>query len=330
MRHPDPELLLAGSPAKADHWAVAGFALMSALWGSNFFFTSIALTAFGPFLLVCCRMTLAAVVLGAMVAFTGRKLPRRPQDWFHLAALGLFNIAAPFVLLGLAQEHVDSATATVLSAIAPLFVFVLAVAVRDERFDGGRLGGMLVAFAGTALVALGPGTAGSDGWLWPMVVVATAALYSVGSIYTRRFLGHTDPLVTAWLQITFGALWTFPVVPLTDGWQLTGGGLLPVLAVIELGAIGTAVAYALYFWFLRAWGATTTSLNTYLQPAVGLLLGVLVLHERPTSTAWLGMAIIALGVAWFGWQTYRRTQPEHDELVELREPLSVGGRRSLE
>lgn len=328
MRGLDPEVVDAGSPANNERWGLAGFALMSALWGSNFFFTSIALASFGPFLLVFCRMTLAAVVLGAMVVVAHPRVPRSPRDWLHLAVLGLFNIAAPFVLLGLAQQHVDSATATVLSAIAPLFVFALALAVGDERFDGGRLAGMIVAFTGTALVALAPGTGSSDGWLWPMVVISTAALYSVGSVYTRRFLGHLDPLVTAWLQITFGALWILPVVPFTDGWQLTGGGLLPVLSLIELGVFGTAVAYALYFWFLRTWGATTTSLNTYLQPAVGLLLGVLVLHEHPSTTAWLGMAVIALGVGWFGWQSYRHTASADE--IDLPEMVSVGGRRTPE
>ena len=323
-----PDVVEAGSPANHEHWGLAGFAVMSALWGSNFFFTSIALDAFGPFLLVFCRMTLAALVLGAMVVVSGGRLPRSPRDWLHLATLGLFNIAAPFVLLGLAQQHVDSATATVLSAIAPLFVFALAFAVGDERFDSGRLAGMLVAFAGTALVALAPGAGSSDGWFWPVVVVATAALYSVGSVYTRHFLSHLDPLVTAWMQITFGALWILPVVPFTDGWHLSGGGLLPVLALIELGVFGTAVAYALYFWFLRTWGSTTTSLNTYLQPAVGLLLGVLILHERPSTTAWLGMAVIALGVGWFGWQSYRHTASA--DSVELPELVSVGGRRTPE
>ena len=71
------------------------------------------------------------------------------------------------------------------------------------------------------------------------------------------------------------------------------------IAVVAAGIIflGSAFGYVMFFYFIATWGSTITSLNTYLQPLVGIALGVLVLGERPGWQAWLGIGIVLAGVA---------------------------------
>lgn len=282
------------------------YALMTTIWGSSFFFTALALRAFNPFLLVQLRMMIAVVVLGIFVAATGRRLPTSRRLWGHFVVLGFVSIAFPYTLLTWAQVWVDSSTAIVLSSTTPIFVFLFATfVIRAERFQTLRLAGIIVAFGGVVLLTAG-GEAGDGEWFWPLVIVFTSAVYAVANIYTRTFVSGVDPMVTALLQLGIGALWLAPVTTLTGSWHVEDPGLIPVLAVLELGLLGSAFAYVLFFSFIKMWGSTSTSINTYLQPVVGVVLGVIVLGERPTALGWVALVVIAVGVALFGWSSVRR------------------------
>lgn len=281
------------------------YGLMTVIWGSSFFFTALALESFNPFLIVQLRMLLAVVVLGLFAAATRRRLPRTRRLWGHFVVLGAISIAFPYTLLTWAQVWVDSSTAIVLSSTTPIFVFLFATFVtRVEHFDVRRLIGIVIAFAGVVVLTSGGG--GSDsGWFWPAVIVFTSAVYAVANIYTRAFVSSVDPIVVALLQLGFGALWLAPVTTLTGSWHVEDPSLISILAVLELGILGSAFAYVLFFSFIRTWGSTATSLNTYLQPIVGVLLGVVVLGERPTPVGWIALAVIVFGVVLFGTASLR-------------------------
>lgn len=281
------------------------YALMTAIWGSSFFFTALALRSFNPFLVVQLRMILAVIVLGIVAAATRRAMPGTLRLWGHFVVLGLISIAMPYTLLTWAQVWVDSSTANVLSSTTPIFVFLFATfVVRSERFQPFRLVGIVVAFAGVVLLTAGSSD-GPGGWFWPAVIVFTSAQYAVANIYTRTFVSTVDPIVVAFLQLGFGMLWLAPVTTFTGSWYVTDVDILSLLAVLELGILGSAFAYVLFFYFIRTWGSTATSMNTYLQPAVGVLLGVAVLHERPSVTGWIALGIILAGVLLFGASSLR-------------------------
>ncbi|MFC4118764.1 DMT family transporter [Nonomuraea zeae] len=282
------------------------YAVMTSIWGASFFFTAIALRSFGPFVIVLVRMALAAVALGVVVRVRGLAVPRDRRVLGHLLALGAFNIALPFTLLTLAQVHVNSSTSVVLSATTPVFVFLIATLVtRAERFSLPRLAGIVIAFCG--LAALSGGSFEGGTWGWPLVVVASSAIFATGNVYTRRYLPHLDPAVIAGGQIAAATLYLLPVVILSgDGARVAEPGVLPVLALLELGLLASAGGYLLYFRFILLWGSTAASLNTYLQPVVGLLLGILVLGEAMSAGQWLSLGVVLLGLAVFSRGRARR------------------------
>lgn len=280
------------------------YALMVLIWGSSFFFTALALRSFGPILIVQLRTLLAAIVLGGIVVVTRRRLPGTGRLWMHFIVLGVISIALPYTLLTAAQVYVPSSLAIVLSSTTPIFVFLFATfVIRTERFRALRLAGIAVAFAGVVLLTTGSG--GGDVF-WQAVILLTSAMYAVANIYTSKFVSSVDPITIAFLQLGFGALWLLPVTTLTGGWDFSEADVIPVIAMLELGILGSAFAYVLFFLFIKTWGSTATSMNTYLQPVVGVLLGVLVLHERPSLTGWLAMLVILAGVVLFGSANLRR------------------------
>lgn len=284
---------------------IALYAVMVVVWGSSFFFTSLALRSFNPFLIVQVRMTIAAVILGAVIWITGRTLPRSARTWGHFVVLGLIGIALPFSLLTWGQVQVPSSTAIVLSSTTPIFVFIFATLVlKNERFEGLKLVGIVVAFGGVGLLSSGGGAA-LGGWIWPVMIVAASVLYGATNVYVRTFVQSVDPIVVAFLQLGIGALWLAPVTTFTGSWHVEDPSLISIIAVLELGIVASAVTYVLFFHFIQTWGSTAASLNTYLQPAVGVLLGVLVLGERLSLTSWAALGVIACGVFAFGWVSLR-------------------------
>lgn len=288
------------------------YGAMTTIWGASFFFTAIALDAVNPSMIVLVRLALAAVALNLALLVRGRRLPRDGAAVRHLLILGALNIALPFTLLTWAQVHVNSSTTVVLSATTPVFVFLLA-----ERFDALRLGGIVLSFLGIAALA---GLDGGGAWHWQLVIVATSLIFAAGNVYTGRFLSHLEPPVIAAGQLTAGAVLLLPVTVASGNFALPALDPMPLLAVLELGLLGSAAGYLLYFRFIQLWGSTMTSLNTYLQPAVGLLLGVLVLGEAMSARQWLSLGVILLGLLLFGWASVRAG------LRPCRVPCGLSGR----
>ncbi|WP_328469289.1 DMT family transporter [Actinoplanes sp. NBC_00393] len=280
------------------------FALLTTGWGASFFFTAIALRSFTPVGVVVLRMALAAAVLTGVVLIRRPPLPAQRAAG-HLVVLGGFNIALPFLLLTAAQQHVTSSLTVVLSATTPVFVFLFAGLLRAEPFSGRRLLGVALSFAGVTVLSGWHG-GGAGSWGWPLVVVLSSALYAAGNVYTRRHLAGLNPLVIAWGQITASLLYLLPAAALAGGvWPAHSPGLLPLLAVLELGVFASAFCYLLFFRFILRWGSSATSFNTYLQPIVGIALGVLVLGESVNSRQWVALALILGGLAVFASEAVR-------------------------
>jgi drug/metabolite transporter (DMT)-like permease len=291
------------------------YALMCAVWGSSFFFTAIALRGFNATSLPALRMVLATAALAVVVRARRLPLPREPVVWAHLAVLGVFNIALPYLLLTWAQLHVNSSTASILSATTPLFVFIFSwLVVRTEAFSALRAAGLVLAFLGVVALYGADHTSARDVGPWSLAIVLCSMMYAAGNVYTRRFVPGVHPFVIALLQIGIGAFCLVAFGVATGTLSAATDNPAAWLALLELGLAGSALTYLLFFHFLRRWGSTATSLNTYFQPIVGLGLGVVVLHDSITLTGWLALGVVMLGIALFGWSAARRlaaTGPRH-------------------
>lgn len=280
------------------------FGAMAVIWGASNVFTELALRGFGPITLVVIRMGIAAVLLGAVMLLARVPFPRSGRTYLHLAALGALNVALPYVLLTWALVHVNAVTTSVLGSTVPIFVFLLAgIFHADEHFTLLRTAGIMVAFAGILL--LYGVNLRADGWIWPTLVVLSSAVFASGNVYTRTLLRQTHPLPVAFLQLAFGGLYLVPFALVIEGVPRLPSSPSPILAALELGVLGSAVAYLLYFTFIRHWGSTRASMNTYLQPAVGIVLGIVALDERVRMEQWLALAVVLGGVVLFGWSGYR-------------------------
>lgn len=291
--------LLALSPLSLADWGL--LVLLSLLWGGSFFFVGVAVAELPPFVIVACRVLIAAIALHLVLRIGGGRLPTTAAAIGAFALMGLVNNAIPFSLLVWGQSHIASGLAAILNATTPLFTVLVAhFATTDERLTVGRIAGVLVGFAGVVAM-IGPGAlAGVAVDVLAEVACLGAALsYGFASVFGRRFrqLGLT-PVQTATGQLTASTLMMVPVALIVDApWRLPAPSLAAAAAVVALALVSTAVAYIVFFRILARSGATSISLVTFMVPVSAMLLGWLVLGERLSPEHFVGIAMIGVGLA---------------------------------
>lgn len=286
-------------PMTTLEWAM--LVALASLWGGSFFFNGVAVRELPVFTVVVSRVVLAALLLILILRFKGERMPRDRRVWAAFFGMGLLNNAIPFSLIVWGQQHVGAGVASILNAATPLFAVVLAhVLTRDEKMMGGKLLGVVIGFAGVAvMIGFDALQAVGTQVVAQLACLAGALSYAFAGIFGRRFkaLGVT-PMTTATGQVVASSVLLVPLMLVIDRpWMLDTPSMAAVGALIGLAALSTALAYVLYFRILSTAGATNLLLVTFLIPVSAILLGVLFLDESLWPRHIAGMALIGIGLA---------------------------------
>ena len=277
-------------------WALLLF--LSLIWGASFFLTGIAVKAMAPLTLVAVRVSVAALVLWAVVLARGSRIPRAPAIWGAFLVMGALNNATPFFLIAWGQQAIPSGLASILNATTPLFTVLIGAAfLADEQASARKFAGVLMGLAGVTVMMGLDTVAGQGHALLPQLAILGAALsYASAGAYGRRFrrMG-LDPILAAAGMVSGACVLMVPSALMLEGWPR--GVAAPYwLAAITIGVLGTGLAYVIYFNILARAGATGISLVTFLVPVTAILLGWLFLDEVLGPAHAIGMAMIALGL----------------------------------
>lgn len=275
---------------------------LSLLWGGSFLFNEIALVGLPPLSIVWGRVALAAGILWVVLLARGAGgLPR--AMWPALLVMGLLNNAVPFTLFVLAQGQITGALASVLNAMTPIFTVLVAhLTTTDERLTGRKALGVGLGFGGVLAMMAGEGLGGEG--LAMLACLGAALSYGLAGVWGRRFrAAGLSPLATATGQLTGSTLLITPLWLMLDRpWQMSWPGAEPVLAVIGLASLCSALAYLLFFKVLASAGSTAVSLVTFLIPLSAAGLGWLILGELLELRHLVGLMLILMGL----WLIQRR------------------------
>ncbi len=220
----------------------------------------------------------AALILGLILRARGLWPP--PAAWRALLVMGILNNVVPFTLFALAQGRIDGGLAAIVNATTPLWTVIVAhLATSDERISRAKAAGLAFGFGGVAIMA---GGAGGGEALAILGCLGAALSYGLAGVWGRRFRRMAvAPLATAFGQVAASTLVMTPIWLLLDRpWTMPVPALGPVLAVVAIATLSTALAYLIYFRLLASAGATNLSLVTFLIPVSAVALGVLLLGEE--------------------------------------------------
>lgn len=258
---------------------------------------------YGPGELALLRFGTASTVL-ALYAFTKRmRLPER-SELPLIGLTGFLGISVYHVALNFGEMTVQAGAASLLISAAPVFTALLSVAVLKERLTGIGWLGILLAFAGVALIALsgGRGLRFTPGALLILLAATVAAVYS---ILSKQLLRRH-----AALEFTCYSIWagTLPLLVFLPGLlrRLPVAAPQATFAVIYLGIFPAAIAYVLWNYALARMPASLLSSFLYLSPVLASLIAWVWLGEVPALLTLVGGAIAILGVILVQTKGYAR------------------------
>lgn len=284
---------------RAIHYA--GLLAVSLSWGSTFLFIKVLTDDMGPLLVVAGRQIFALPVLLIWVGVARPPFPRGGRTWLGLVGTAVTGNLLPLMLISWAVHHIPAATTSILTSTAPLFTAALAVwLLPDELLKPTSAAGLLLGFAGIALLTGGEVSGGLGLWelLAELAALGAGVSYALNAIVARLTLRAVDPMSLATSQFALVLLFLVPLILLFD--QPTKLGSLGPgdwLAWVMLGLTGGALAYVAFFWLLRAIGAIRTAPTGYLIPAVGAVLGWVILGEAIHPTSIAGLLLVVSGLA---------------------------------
>ena len=275
------------------------FVLLAAIWGSSFLFMRIGVLEFGPLPTAAVRVAIAAAFLLPIVMLRGLG-PTLAKNWRHVFLVGLFNSGIPFACFSFALLSITTGLSAILNATVPMFGALVAWLWLKDRPTGSRVLGLVIGFAGVAMLAWDKATFKPDasgvapGWA-VLACLLACVCYALSASYTKRYLTGLPPLVTAagsqigaTLGLALPALWLWPAqMPGASAW----------LALLAVGVLCTGIAYILYFRLIETAGPARALAVTFVVPVFAMLYGVAFLGEAVTLWMLLCAAVIVCGTA---------------------------------
>ena len=275
-------------------------AFLSLLWGSSFLLISVAARGFDPLSFAFVRVAIGAAALWVIAFGLERKWPRGTKLWLRLAGMAALGQAIPFVLLGDAARRTTSGDLALMMGAAPIVAFLLSRWLGEgPPWSYASALGLTLGLIGVAVAVGGPG---GGSVLGKFEAFLSACCYAGGATLSRDASRAVGPSTAAAASMTLSS------AVLGIAWGLSGGSLAKLAAIpapsleamAMLGLANTALAYFVYFALVVRMGATFATLNNYIVPFIGLILGAVFLNEPVALSAWAGLALVIAGVGLTG------------------------------
>lgn len=287
--------------------------LLALIWGASFLSIRVALDEIGPLTVVAHRTLWAMLVLWAVVWIMRLPVPRDAATWGAFLIMGLLNNAIPFGLMAWGQLYVETGLTSILNAATAVFgVIVAAIFFADERLSLRKTIGVSLGFLGVA-TAIGLENFRNFDLrsLAQLAILAGTVSYALAGVWGRKTLAGLSPQVAAAGMLTGSTAITLPLALLFEGPMRFDLAPVTLLAIGYYAVIATAGAYLLYYYVLARAGSGNLLLVTLLIAPVAILLGALVRDETLNPNAYLGFAILAVGLIVLDgrlWRHLRKTQ----------------------
>lgn len=300
-------MAFAASPARV--WAA--LAIVYVVWGSTYLAIELAVRTMPTFLMLSLRFLVAGSILYVIVAAReGRLLSPPPlAEWRGAFVVGAALLLVGNGAVGWAEDRgVDTGTAAIIIASMPLWLALLDRVLYGRRLTGLVLAGLVVGFAGVAIL-VSPGGSGSPVG-GELALVVSSAVWALGSLWAR---GHTgsSPLLTAAMQMLAGGLLLGIAGTVFGEWsdvQPSQVSAASLAGLIYLIFVGSLIAYSAFAWLLRVAPTSLVGTYAYVNPVVAVLLGTAFLGEVLSPRVLVGGAIVVAAVAVIvtGTQVVRR------------------------
>lgn len=277
------------------------FILLCIIWGTTWLAIKISLTGIPPFLGAAMRFTVAGLLLLAYVQITKASLKLNRSDFKNVFLSAMLLYPIDYGLIYWSEQHLSAGVTAIFFATFPLFMSIFSNFVfKNETFNKWKFSGVMIGFSGVVLIFYDQLLLTNYELLVIIAIIAviiSAAAAAISTLIVKKHLNHvaTGPLTLH--QMFWGLLSLFIIsflfgetTNVTISWQVAA-------AVLYLGAVGSAIAFVLYYWLLKNLSAITLSFIIYVTPVVAIIADWIAFGETIALKTFVGMLLIFVGIA---------------------------------
>ncbi|MEP7158885.1 MAG: EamA family transporter [Chloroflexota bacterium] len=311
---------------QAPEWQIwLALGIVYVVWGSTYLAIRVVVETMPPLLSGGTRHVVAGLIIFAiLIARRGPGALRlRRGEWLGAGLIGLALLLGGNGLVMLGERDVPSGLTALIVAVVPLCVVVLR-RIFGERVALGTIIGVVVGFAGVAVLIIPEGVSGNVNFLGMLMIVGASFSWSVGTYFSKRLQLPHDPLASTGVQMVVGGLALLVVGGLTGETGLIRPEHFSTASVLSLGYLivfGSVLAYTAYTWVLIHASVSRVSTYAYVNPVVAVALGALLLNEKIDTTMIVGAAMILVAV----WLVIRTESRRAAQSAGLRTALTRPG-----
>ncbi|MCP3764717.1 DMT family transporter [Domibacillus sp. A3M-37] len=270
------------------------------IWGLQFMFNEWALSSIPPTTIAASRSLIGAIILSIFLIGQRRNqsfIQSFHGPWFFYFIIGLTEAAIPFSLVAWGQGQIDSGTAAILMGTIPVFTIVLTkIFIPKEQLTKGSLLSVIIGFIGIWILISPTSVSGLQNSLWGELAVLGAALsFSISLILINK-LPDISPIATSRNILIGASTYLVPASLLIDQpWNIQTS-ILSLFFLLILGTMCGGIVYVMYVMLIVRAGATFTSLNNYLVPVIGTMIGIGFLGEKLTWSTIVALVLIIIAM----------------------------------
>jgi drug/metabolite transporter (DMT)-like permease len=268
------------------------------IWGSTYLAIKWALVSLPPFFQMGSRFVTAGLLLGAWALWRGARWPSVAQ-WFSATVLGALLLGGGYGATAVASVNISSGLIVAFIAVSPALValFELPYGLRPTRL---QTAGIALGLVGVLMLTQGQGYAASLPGL--LAISAACLAWALGSVWARHGLpggrtlalapgaaGFASQMLAGGVMLMVASL----AVGETVAWPLDGRAVASWAYLVVAGSI---IGFSAYMILLQRTSAATASSYTYVNPVIGLLLGVGLGGEVVSGFEWAAAGVVLAGV----------------------------------
>lgn len=269
------------------------FGIVGVLWGIPYLLMKVAVADIPPALIVAGRTLIGAAIL-IPIAIHKRTFMDAVRGIKYVLPYAFLEMVGPWILITSAEKEISSGLAGLLVATVPIFATIFTSMRGDHSvWHPKRIFGLVVGFIGIiALVGIESITGSSNPKAIAMVILA-AILYAYAVLMVTSNLPGVDGVAINGLAMSITALFYMPIAIAV--WPSNPVSFNAIASLVALGVFSTAIAFMLFFIVITEIGPARGSLTTYVNTAVAVVLGIIILNEPITLGIIVGLPLVLLG-----------------------------------
>ncbi len=301
----------ANEPSKLS--VVTAFAAVYIFWGSTYIAIAIAIESTPPFLMAAIRFFAAGFILYIWCIARGQKTPR-VSSVMRNAFAGVLMLFCGTTALIWSEQYLPAGLCSIIVAATPFWFVILDKKHWKKNFsDKFIITGLIVGLAGIVLLSLSKGSIDLQGshiqLISFFVLAAGTVLWSAGSLYSKYAVSSGTTSIKASIQMMAAGLFAFTISLLSGeynhfSWsQITPHSIEAMLYLITFGSL---IGFIAYVWLLQVRPPAIVSTYAYVNPAVAIFLGWIILHQKTNSIQIISLLVILSGVLLVNLSKYKK------------------------